>query len=152
MTDSQEGTKVAEEAKATPVVEAPKTIYWGTGRRKTSVARVRLIAEGQGKATVNGRDLDSHFLVERLRQIARSPLETVKKTAQFDILVQVEGGGNTGQAGAIRLGVARALVKADSHLESTLRDAGHLTRDSRMKERKHYGRRGARRGFQFSKR
>lgn len=150
---AEEAPKVVEPAAGTAVVAGNKqAVYWSTGRRKSAVARVRLVAGGQGRAMVNGRELDSHFLVDRLRKVARSPLETVKKIQEYDVLAQVHGGGIHGQAGAIRLGIARALVKAEPGLEGVLRDSGHLTRDSRMKERKHYGRRGARRGFQFSKR
>jgi small subunit ribosomal protein S9 len=129
-----------------------RATHWGTGRRKTSVARVRLICGGDGQFVVNKRNLESFFNVERLRNTAKSPLVSTSSTGQFDVFVNVVGGGIMGQAGAIRLGLARALLKVKPDMEETLRNEGHLTRDSRMVERKHYGRRGARRGFQFSKR
>ena len=127
-------------------------IHWGTGRRKTSVARVRLIVPGEGKIEINGREFEDFFPIERHRQTAALPLRTGDVIDKVDVKAKVDGGGPTGQAGAIRLGIGRALVKACPELEETLREAGHLTRDSRMKERKHYGFRGARRGTQFSKR
>jgi len=135
-----------------PQAEEARTIYWGTGRRKTSVARVRLIAGGDGQFVVNKKNLETFFNLARHQNTARAPLVSANATDEYDIFVNVSGGGITGQAGAIRLGLARALVKANAEIEETLRDEGHLTRDSRMVERKHYGRRGARRGFQFSKR
>ena len=125
--------------------------YWGTGRRKSSVARVRL-KSGNGAISVNGREADTYFTLERLRQTLRLPLKATKTVTRFDVIASVSGGGPTGQAGAVMLGIARALRKADSSLESVLRDSGLLTRDGRMKERKKYGRKGARRSFQFSKR
>lgn len=125
--------------------------YWGTGRRKSSVARVRLKA-GNGAITINDRECDSYFMVERLRQTVRLPLKATKTVTRFDVQANVSGGGSTGQAGAVMLGVARALCRADGSLESVLRDNGLMTRDARMKERKKYGRKGARRSFQFSKR
>ncbi len=126
-------------------------LFWGTGRRKTSVARVR-IKKGSGKITVNDKDIDSYFNVDRERSMVRSPLKTTKTLGEFDVLANVLGGGITGQAGAISLGIARALTKSDvAHVEG-LRDAGFLTRDSRMKERKKYGRKGARKSFQWTKR
>ena len=125
--------------------------FWGTGRRKTSVARVRL-RPGTGKMTINGRELDAFFHVEKDRRIATDPVKATKVNVKFDVIATVIGGGTTGQAGAVKLGMARALVKADASLEKLLRDKGMLTRDPRMKERKKYGRKGARKGFQFSKR
>ena len=115
------------------------------------MARVRL-RPGTGKMTVNGRELDAFFHVEKDRRIATDPAKTTKVNAKFDVIATVIGGGTTGQAGAVKLGMARALVKADASLEKLLRDKGMLTRDPRMKERKKYGRKGARKGFQFSKR
>jgi small subunit ribosomal protein S9 len=125
--------------------------YQGTGRRKTSVARVYL-RPGKGQMTVNGRELKEFFHREENRIIARQPLALLEKTGDFDVLVTVHGGGESGQAGAIRHGVARALVNFDDSLIKTLRAEGYLTRDPRMVERKKYGQRGARRKFQFSKR
>ncbi|MEW6360256.1 MAG: 30S ribosomal protein S9 [Planctomycetota bacterium] len=125
--------------------------YLGTGRRKTSVARVRLKA-GSGKIVVNDRECDSYFPIERWRQTVRQPLKATKTVARFDVLVNVVGGGPTGQADAVKLGIARALRKVDRSFEPILRDGGLLTRDSRMVERKKYGQKGARRSFQFSKR
>ncbi|MFH1549167.1 MAG: 30S ribosomal protein S9 [Planctomycetota bacterium] len=128
-----------------------KEVYLGTGRRKTSVARVRTRV-GKGEIIINSRTLESYFARERDRQSVRLPLKLTERADQFDITAKVEGGGPTGQAGALQLGIARALLKADDGLESTLRDHGLLTRDSRKKERKKYGQPGARRRFQYSKR
>ncbi|HUW55529.1 MAG TPA: 30S ribosomal protein S9 [Planctomycetota bacterium] len=128
-----------------------KTVYLGTGRRKTSVARVRL-SHGSGLIRVNRKDLDVFFTREDHRLTVNAPLRLTKTLGKYDVTVRVNGGGISGQAGAVSLGVARALVKADSSLEPTLRENRMLTRDSRMKERKKYGRKGARKGFQFSKR
>jgi small subunit ribosomal protein S9 len=122
---------------------------WGLGRRKTSVARVR-IQSGSGVFQVNGRPLEEYFLTTRDRQLARAALGGA--VATYDVHAAVEGGGPHGQAGAVRLGIGRALKLVDPTLFEGLRAGGHLTRDGRMKERKKYGRRGARRGFQFSKR
>jgi small subunit ribosomal protein S9 len=129
----------------------PGEIVWGTGRRKTSVARVRL-SQGTGKVEVNGRPLESYFPVIQDRLAVLSPLKTIDGLTRFDAAIQVHGGGLTGQAGAILLGIARALLKAQEKAEEPLKAQGYLTRDSRMKERKKYGLRGARRAFQFSKR
>lgn len=123
----------------------------GTGRRKTSVARVR-VAAGSGKVTVNGRDLGEYFLNDRDRRAVTDTLDVVQQTKAVDVAISVEGGGSTGQAGACKMGLARALVSYNPDLFQPLRDGGFLTRDSRMKERKKYGLRGARRGVQFSKR
>ncbi len=125
--------------------------YLGTGRRKKSVARVRLVP-GTGNITINKRDIDDYFGYETLKMIARAPLELTDTLGKFDVLVNVYGGGFTGQAGAIRHGVARALLNADPELRGALKKAGYLTRDQRMKERKKYGLKAARRAPQFSKR
>ena len=125
--------------------------YYGTGRRKSSVARVYLIP-GTGKITINKRDIDNYFGLETLKLIIRQPLELTGTTAKFDIKVNVFGGGYTGQAGAIRHGISRALLEVDADMRPALKKAGFLTRDPRMKERKKYGLKGARRAPQFSKR
>lgn len=126
-------------------------VYLGTGRRKSSVARVRLM-RGTGNIKINGTDAVSYFPHERSYQHAVAPLHATKMVTKYDVIVRCNGGGFNGQAGALRLGIARALLKADNSLEAKLRDEGLLTRDPREKERKKYGRRGARAGFQFSKR
>ena len=128
-----------------------KDTYYGTGRRKSSVARVYLSA-GTGRITINKRDIDDFFGHETLKVIVRQPLEAIDQADKFDADITVKGGGTTGQAGAIRHGIARALVEADSENRKVLKKAGFLTRDSRMKERKKYGLKGARRAPQFSKR
>lgn len=128
-----------------------KVQYAGTGRRKTSVARVRLIP-GEGKVVINNRPLAEYFGKRTLEMIAKQPLVLTNTESRFDVLAKVEGGGITGQAGAVRLGIARALLKADAEMRPTLKRAGFLTRDPRMKERKKYGLKGARRAPQFSKR
>ena len=128
-----------------------KTYFYGTGRRKHSVARVRLYP-GSGKITINDRDIDDYFGLETLKLIVRQPLELTETTAKFDIVVRVGGGGVTGQAGAIRHGISRALLVFDAELRPALKKAGFLTRDPRMKERKKYGLKAARRAPQFSKR
>ena len=126
--------------------------YYGTGRRKESVARVRLVP-GNGAITINKRDIDDYFGLETLKAILRQPLELTGTIGKFDVLVNVKGGGFTGQAGAIRHGIARALLEVDSEaFRPTLKAAGYLTRDPRMKERKKYGLKAARRAPQFSKR
>lgn len=125
--------------------------FYGTGRRKSSVARVRVYA-GTGKITINDRDIDDYFGLETLKLIVRQPLALTSTTDKFDIVCRVGGGGVTGQAGAIRHGIARALLQYDETLRTTLKKAGFLTRDPRMKERKKYGLKGARRAPQFSKR
>ncbi len=125
--------------------------YYGTGRRKSSVARV-YVMPGKGNITINKRNIDEYFGLETLKVIVRQPLETIGATDKFDIIVSVHGGGYTGQAGAIRHGIARALVQADAENRPALKKAGFLTRDSRMKERKKYGLKAARRAPQFSKR
>ncbi len=128
-----------------------KPYYYGTGRRKSSVARVRLY-EGSGKITVNGRDIDEYFGLETLKLIVRQPLGLTETTEKFDIVCNVGGGGVTGQAGAIRHGISRALLLFNPDFRSALKKAGFLTRDPRMKERKKYGLKAARRAPQFSKR
>ena len=125
--------------------------FYGTGRRKKSVARVRVYA-GTGKITINDRDIDDYFGLETLKLIVRQPLALTGTTEKFDIVVRVAGGGVTGQAGAIRHGLSRALLLYDEALRAELKKAGFLTRDPRMKERKKYGLKGARRAPQFSKR
>jgi small subunit ribosomal protein S9 len=127
------------------------TFQWGLGRRKSAVARVR-ITPGQGGFLVNGRPINEYFPTLQMQIDARSPLAATENDQAFDVFCNVDGGGPNGQAGAVRMGLARALKVVNPTLEVVLRDGGHLTRDSRMKERKKYGRRGARRGFQFSKR
>ena len=126
------------------------TQYYGTGRRKSSVARVYL-RPGTGKITVNKRDLDQYFGLETLKMIVRQPLTATETLDKFDVFVNVNGGGFTGQAGAIKHGIARALLNVDEEFRSTLKKAGYLTRDPRMKERKKYGLKAARRAPQFSK-
>ena len=128
-----------------------KPYFYGTGRRKSSVARVRVI-NGTGKITINDRDIDDYFGLETLKLIVRQPLVLTESAEKFDVVCRVTGGGVTGQAGAIRHGIARALLQYDEELRSTLKKAGFLTRDPRMKERKKYGLKGARRAPQFSKR
>ena len=130
---------------------APTEAYIGTGRRKTSVARVRLVP-GTGKITINDRTAEEYLTVPNQRTIALQPLTETQSAAKFDAVIQVEGGGVSGQAGAISHGIARALLKASADLKVPLREKGFLTRDSRMKERKKYGQPGARKRFQFSKR
>ena len=130
---------------------ASKVQFWGTGRRKKAVARVRLVA-GKGAIIVNKRELDTYFGLDTLKNIVRQPLELTDTLGKYDVLVNVQGGGFTGQAGAIRHGIARALTKADESLKPALKKAGFLTRDPRMKERKKYGLKAARRAPQFSKR
>lgn len=128
-----------------------KIQYFGTGRRKTSVARVRLLP-GDGKFIINGREIDDYFGMETLKYVARQPLVLTDTSSAFDVIVNVHGGGFTGQSGAIRHGIARALLEADINLRPDLKKAGYLTRDSRMVERKKYGLKKARRAPQFSKR
>lgn len=127
------------------------TKYYGTGRRKSSVARVYLVP-GTGKITINKRDIDEYLGLETLKVVVRQPLVATDNVDKFDVLVNVKGGGYTGQAGAIRHGIARALLQVDAEFRPTLKAAGFLTRDPRMKERKKYGLKAARRAPQFSKR
>ncbi|MBQ1334692.1 MAG: 30S ribosomal protein S9 [Clostridia bacterium] len=128
-----------------------KTYFYGTGRRKKSVARVRILP-GTGKVTINDRDIDDYFGLETLKLIVRQPLALTDNLGKFDIIAKVAGGGFTGQAGAIRHGLSRALLQYDAELRPALKKAGFLTRDPRMKERKKYGLKAARRAPQFSKR
>ncbi|MCG8541318.1 MAG: 30S ribosomal protein S9 [Clostridia bacterium] len=128
-----------------------KVQYYGTGRRKKSIARVRLVP-GSGKIVINGRELDNYFNYETLKREVRRPLTITETEGKFDVLARVHGGGFTGQAGALRHGISRALLKADLELRPILKNAGFLTRDPRMKERKKYGLKAARRAPQFSKR
>ena len=125
--------------------------FYGTGRRKKSIARV-YVAAGTGKITINKKDMDDYFSMETLKMIVRAPFEVIDGTGKYDVTVTVRGGGFTGQAGAIRHGIARALVKMDPELRPAIKKAGYLTRDPRMKERKKYGLKKARRAPQFSKR
>ncbi|HEY2084097.1 MAG TPA: 30S ribosomal protein S9 [Verrucomicrobiae bacterium] len=125
--------------------------FLGTGRRKTSIARVRL-SSGTGKVTVNGRAFETYFPTDSLRMVVQQPLTLTGNVDKFDVRVNVTGGGPTGQAGAVRHGIARALLHADANLRPSLKAEGLLTRDPRMKERKKYGQPGARKRFQFSKR
>ena len=128
-----------------------KPYFYGTGRRKHSVARVRLYA-GTGNITVNGRDIDDYFGLETLKMVVRQPMELTGNTGKMDIVATVSGGGISGQAGALRHGISRALLLHDPELRPALKKAGFLTRDPRMKERKKYGLKAARRAPQFSKR
>jgi small subunit ribosomal protein S9 len=128
-----------------------KPYFYGTGRRKKSIARVRVVP-GTGVITINDRGIDDYFGLETLKYIVRQPLATIGSEGKFDIIAKVIGGGFTGQAGAIRHGLARALLQADEAFRPVLKKAGFLTRDPRMKERKKYGLKGARRAPQFSKR
>ena len=129
-----------------------KAYFYGTGRRKSSVARVHVYPNGSGKITVNGRDLDNYFGLDTLKFIVRQPLATTDMLGKVDIEATVIGGGVTGQAGAIRHGIARALLNVNEEFRALLKKEGFLTRDPRMKERKKYGLKGARRAPQFSKR
>lgn len=128
-----------------------KLQFYGTGRRKKSIARVRLVP-GTGKFIINARELDDYFGLETLKVIVQQPLVLTDRSTKFDVICKVVGGGFTGQAGALRHGVARALLKSDEELRPALKKAGYLTRDPRMKERKKYGLKKARRAPQFSKR
>lgn len=128
-----------------------KVKFYGTGRRKSSVARVYLVP-GTGNITINKRDINDYFGMETLKMVVRQPLVATENLDKFDVLVNVYGGGTTGQAGAIRHGISRALLQADEDYRAVLKKAGFLTRDPRMKERKKYGLKAARRAPQFSKR
>ena len=125
--------------------------FYGTGRRKSSVARVRLLP-GSGNVTINGRNMDEYFGLETLRMLVRQPMELTGTMGKYDVIVNVVGGGVSGQAGAIRHGITRALIESDETLKTVLKKAGFVTRDPRMKERKKYGLKAARRAPQFSKR
>jgi small subunit ribosomal protein S9 len=142
-------TETAAATESTP--KEKKSYIWGTGRRKSAIARVR-INPGSGKIEINGRELNDYLTNERDRKSIFGPLEVTNTGGKLDIQIGGLGGGPTGQAGAMVLGIARAIAKYDPNLEGALRSNGFLTRDSRMKERKKYGQRGARRKFQFSKR
>ena len=132
--------------------ETKKKYFYGTGRRKSSVARVRVYENGTGNITINGRDIDSYFGLDTLKMVVRQPLVSTDLLGKVDVVVTVCGGGVTGQAGAIRHGISRALLLVDESYRSALKAAGFLTRDPRMKERKKYGLKAARRAPQFSKR
>jgi len=132
--------------------ESKKKYFYGTGRRKSSVARVRVYENGTGSIIVNGREIDDYFGLETLKLIVRQPLVTTDLLGKVDVVVTVAGGGVSGQAGAIRHGIARALLVVDESYRAALKSAGFLTRDPRMKERKKYGLKAARRAPQFSKR
>ena len=132
--------------------QSKKPYLYGTGRRKSSVARVHLFPNGTGSITINGRDIDEYFGLETLKLIVRQPMEITNTLGRFDIVCTVAGGGVSGQAGAIRHGVARALLQNGDEMRPILKKAGFLTRDPRMKERKKYGLKAARRAPQFSKR
>ena len=129
-----------------------KPYQYGTGRRKSSVARVHLFEGGTGSITINGRDIDDYFGLETLKMVVRQPLEATATVGKVDIVANVSGGGVSGQAGALRHGIARALLSVDPAYRTILKQAGFLTRDPRMKERKKYGLKAARRAPQFSKR
>ena len=131
--------------------KSEKIVFCGTGRRKKSIARVRL-SEGTGKITINGKPLDEYFGTEILKVIVKQPLSVTNTTDKYDIICKVEGGGYTGQAGAIRHGISRALLEANSEYRAILKSNGFLTRDPRMTERKKYGLKNARKAPQFSKR
>ena len=132
--------------------ESKRQYQYGTGRRKSSIARVRLYQGGTGSITINGRDIDEYFGLETLKMVVRQPLEATGNTGKMDIVATVTGGGVSGQAGALRHGVARALLLVNPEYRTVLKKAGFLTRDPRMKERKKYGLKAARRAPQFSKR
>ena len=134
-----------------PKAKSEKIVFYGTGRRKSSIARVRLV-EGSGVITINGKNIDEYFGAETLKVIAKQPLTVTNTVTKYDVIAKVIGGGFTGQAGAIRLGIARALLEANGEFRQTLKANGFLTRDSRMKERKKYGLKKARKAPQFSKR
>ncbi len=150
-TQQEETTATAPAATESTEPKVKPTYVWGVGRRKSAVARVR-IALGSGKIEINGRTLNEYFTNERDRKVIFGPLEVSNTGGKMDVLVNADGGGPSGQTGAILMGLGRALVKYDQTFEVPLRQAGFLTRDSRMKERKKYGQRGARRKCQFSKR
>lgn len=133
------------------MAKSEKIVYTGTGRRKSSIARVRIV-EGSGKITINGKDINEFFGLETLKVIVRQPLTVTNTTDKYDVICSVQGGGFTGQAGAIRHGIARALNEANNEFRPTLKTNGFLTRDPRMKERKKYGLKKARKAPQFSKR
>ena len=146
-----------KEVKKAPRKSAPKKVaksnaILGTGRRKSSIARVRLIPNGKGLFVINGKDIDEYFALGTLKQVAKQALELTETTSKYDVYVTVNGGGLTGQAGAIRLGIARALNRSEEELHTELKKAGFLTRDARAKERKKPGLKKARKAPQFRKR
>ena len=132
--------------------KAKKLAFWGTGRRKKAIARVRLVPNGTGAVSINKRTMDDYFGLDTLKLIVNQPLVATQTGGKYDVYVNVKGGGFTGQAGAIRHGISRALLEAEPNLKATLKKEGFLTRDPRMKERKKYGLKKARRAPQFSKR
>ncbi len=134
-----------------PRAKTDKIVFYGTGRRKSSIARVRLV-DGKGNITINGKNIDEYLGTETLKVIVRQPLVATNTVDKYDVICKVQGGGFTGQAGAIRLGIARALLEANSEYRPVLKSAGFLTRDPRKKERKKYGLKKARKAPQFSKR
>ncbi len=140
------------ERKTTKTSKVKNVQFLGTGRRKKSIARVRLLPNGTGKITVNGKDIEEYFGLDTLKLIVRQPMELTNTQDKYDVMVNVIGGGLSGQAGAINHGISRALVLAEENLKPELKKAGFLTRDSRMKERKKYGLKKARKASQFSKR
>ncbi|MBQ3048248.1 MAG: 30S ribosomal protein S9 [Clostridia bacterium] len=147
--------KAAAPAKKAPTKKAKKGVanqYIATGRRKDAVARVRLVAGGTGKITINKRDIDDYFMLETLKLVVRQPLVLTENEKKYDVIANVYGGGYTGQTGAIRQAIAKALVKESETFKPELKKAGFLSRDSRMKERKKYGLKKARKAPQFSKR
>ena len=132
--------------------ESKRKYFYGTGRRKSSVARVRVYENGTGAITINGRDIDNYFGLDTLKMVVRQPLNATETLGKVDIIATVEGGGVSGQAGALRHGISRALLLVNPDFRPILKKAGFLTRDPRMKERKKYGLKAARRAPQFSKR
>ena len=134
-----------------PKAKTDKIMFYGTGRRKSSIARVRLV-EGKGTITINGKNIDEYLGTDTLKVIVRQPLTATNTTDKYDVICKVQGGGFTGQAGAIRLGIARALLEENNEYRPVLKAAGFLTRDPRMKERRKYGLKKARKAPQFSKR
>ncbi len=143
---------MAEKKTTKPALKNKGVQFLGTGRRKKAIARVRLIPNGTGKITINKVDIDDYFGLDTLKLIVRQPMEHTNTTTKYDVIVNVVGGGLSGQAGAINHGISRALVLADESLKADLKKEGFLTRDSRMKERKKYGLKKARKASQFSKR
>ena len=143
---------MAEKKTTKPALKNKGVQFLGTGRRKKAIARVRLIPNGTGKITINKVDIDKYFGLDTLKLIVRQPMEHTNTTTKYDVVVNVVGGGLSGQAGAINHGISRALVLAEENLKADLKKAGFLTRDSRMKERKKYGLKKARKAPQFSKR
>ena len=150
MHNNRKLTSFADNLKGRAIILA-QVQYYGTGRRKSSVARVRLVP-GEGRIVINNREVEDYIPFAALREVIKQPLAATETLGNYDVLVNVNGGGYTGQAGAIRHGIARALLQADPEFRAPLKSAGLLTRDPRMKERKKYGLKGARRAPQFSKR